>query len=241
MSQDDIFRKQEAQPGSFTFDSKVAAVFPDMLRRSIPGYETTIAAIQAAASRFVQPGTNCYDLGCSLGAATIAMQRGIRAPDCRIIAADTSPAMIARCRDAVEGGDAATPVEVVETDIRALDIDNASMVVLNYTLQFVQLADRLPLLGKISAGMVDGGILILSEKVAAADPELDRMLIELHHDFKRDNNYSELEIARKRSALENVLIPETTEAHLQRLSTAGFRHADVWMQQFNFLSIIAVA
>lgn len=241
MSQDDIFRKRDTSPGSFVFDEKVAAVFPDMLRRSIPGYETTIEAIAAAAARYVTPGSNCYDLGCSLGAATLAMQRGIRAADCRIIAADSAPAMVERCRKTLALVDSATKVTVVQEDIRHLDIDNASMVVLNYTLQFVPPDDRLTLLKKIHAGMHRDGVLVLSEKVAADDPAIDRLLIELHHDFKRANNYSDLEISRKRTALENVLIPETTQAHLDRLGSAGFRHAGVWMQQFNFLSIIAIA
>lgn len=248
MTKDEIYSASaagdagDADPPPFEFNETVARVFPDMLRRSIPGYATTLEAIGALAARFAQPGTRCYDLGCSLGAATLAMQHAIRAVDCRIIAVDRAPAMVSRCREILEREAAPTgpPVEVVEADIRATDVVRASMVVMNYTLQFVPVDGRGDLLRRIAAGMTRGGILVLSEKVVDEDTDIERLLVDLHHDYKRRNAYSDLEISRKRAALENVLVPERIGDHRRRLEDAGFRHVGVWLRQFNFVSLLAI-
>jgi tRNA (cmo5U34)-methyltransferase len=242
MSKDEIYAAADADPGPFEFNETVARVFPDMLRRSIPGYAATLEAIGALAGRFVQPGTRCYDLGCSLGAVTLAMQRAIRARDCRIIAVDRAPAMVSRCREilASEAAPSGPSVEVIEADIRSIDVQRASMVVMNYTLQFVPLDGRSELLARIAAGMTGGGVLVLSEKVVDQDTEIERLLVDLHHDYKRRNAYSDLEISRKRAALENVLVPEQVDDHRQRLGDAGFRHVGVWLRQFNFVSLLAI-
>ena len=240
MSKDQIYEQQDAEAGSFEFNATVAAVFPDMLRRSIPGYDATIHAIGRLAARYVTPGTHCYDLGCSLGAAAAAMRHNIAADDCEIIAVDTAPAMIERCRLLLAENGQETSCTVLQEDVRTTDISNASMVVMNYTLQFLSIDERLEMIRRIHSGMNDGGVFVLSEKVSDDDPEVEALLIELHHDFKRTNAYSDLEISRKRSALENVLVPETANAHLQRLKEAGFRHAGVWLRHFNFISIVAI-
>jgi tRNA (cmo5U34)-methyltransferase len=243
MRKDQIYKSDEGDE-PFRFDDKVARVFPDMLRRSIPGYAASLEAIGSLAARYVRAGTSCYDLGCSLGAATIAMRQGIREAGCRIVAVDTSPAMIERCEDVVaqDSGptDLMTDVEFVLGDIRDIDFVNASMVVLNYTLQFIPPADRDALLRDICAGMNDGGILVLSEKVVDENPNMESLLVDLHHEHKRRNNYSALEISRKRAALENVLIPETVSSHRERLAQAGFSHSAVWLRNFNFVSLIAL-
>lgn len=243
MAEDTIY-KSDSGSEPFRFDDKVARVFPDMLKRSIPGYAASIEAIGSLAARYVRAGTNCYDLGCSLCAATIAMRQGIDKAGCRIVAVDAAPAMIERCRDVVAEDssppDLMTDVDFVLGDIREIEIANASMVVLNYTLQFVDLADRDALLRRICAGINEGGILVLSEKVVDENSHMDELLVALHHEHKRRNNYSALEISRKRAALENVLVPETVATHRARLKKAGFAHSAVWLRYFNFVSIIAL-
>lgn len=254
-ARDELFATPLADIAGFRFDAAVAAVFPDMIRRSVPGYETIIAMTGALAGRYVQPGTRCYDLGCSLGASTIAMRRNIRAAGCRILAIDNAAAMIARCRqilahDALDHTVASVPVVPVPTepvpvdlvccDIRAIAIEQASMAVLNFTLQFIPLADRKTLIEKIYRGLAPGGVLVLSEKIAFADPHLDELMIDLHHAFKRANGYTDLEISQKRSALEAVLVPETLDSHRTRLAEVGFRTVDVWFQCFNFASVLAI-
>ena len=242
MSKDKIYTQPAAAGKPFRFNAEVADVFPDMLRRSIPGYAASIEAIESLAARYVSPGSTCYDLGCSLGAATMAMRAGINAADCRIIAIDNAPAMIKRFRARLEDDDGSntTPVEVREADIRDAEIANAAMVVMNYTLQFLDVDARDVLLRRIFDGMLPGGIFVLSEKVVDDDPHMEELLVDLHHEHKRRNDYSQLEIARKRAALENVLVPESVATHRARLQKAGFEHSAVWLRYFNFVSIVAL-
>lgn len=243
MTSDKIYDKP-SDDKPFRFNDEVAKVFPDMLRRSIPGYDATIEAIGSLAARYVLQNTNCYDLGCSLGAATIAMRQGIDTPGCRIVAVDTAPAMTKRCREILAEDDRqfapATPVEVLRADIRDIEFKNASMIVLNYTLQFLPMIDRDALMRSIYDGLNDGGLLVLSEKVVDEIPEMEELLVDLHREHKRRNDYSALEVSRKRAALDNVLIPETVAAHRSRLAEAGFSHTAVWLRYFNFVSIIAI-
>ena len=243
MTDDDIYKTEDGlEP--FRFNENVARVFPDMLQRSIPGYAASIDAIGALAARYVRPGTNCYDLGCSLGAATLAMRQGIAEPCCRVVAVDSAPAMIERCKEIIAEDDRLngpeTQVDVIEGDIRDIDFTNASMAVLNYTLQFIEPGERDELVMRIYKGLNEGGLLVLSEKVVDESTHMEALLVELHHEHKRRNHYSSLEVARKRAALENVLVPETVAAHRERLQRAGFSRSAVWLRYFNFVSIIAI-
>ncbi|WP_413110445.1 carboxy-S-adenosyl-L-methionine synthase CmoA [Thaumasiovibrio sp. DFM-14] len=237
---DTIFSAPIDKMGDFTFDERVAEVFPDMIQRSVPGYSNIISAIGMLAERFVKPNTNIYDLGCSLGAATLSMRRHINHEGCKIIAVDNSEAMVERCKLHVSAYRSDTNVEVMHADIRDIDIQNASVVVLNFTLQFLAPDDRLTLLKKIYAGLRPGGILILSEKYVFADNSAHELLIDLHHDFKRANGYSELEISQKRSAIENVMRPDSIATHKERLGEIGFSSVEVWFQCFNFGSMFAI-
>lgn len=225
----------------FSFDEQVAAVFPDMLQRSIPGYHTIIAQTGVLGARYVQPNTNCYDLGCSLGGSTLALRRQIPA-SAQIIAVDNSEAMVSRFNGILttEAPMDRCAIEVRCEDINDTQIENASMVALNFTLQFVEPETRSGLLQRIYSGMNPGAALILSEKMIMEDPEFNQLFIDRYHAFKRANGYSELEISQKRTALENVLIPDTLERHQRRLVHAGFERSTVWFQCFNFLSVIAL-
>ena len=225
---------------NFRFDENVVKVFPDMINRSVPGYSTIIAMTGVLAERYVQPSTVCYDLGSSLGASTLSMRQHLADHDCKIIAVDSSAAMHKRCRQIIAQDSATTPVELIESDIRDISIDNASVVVLNFTLQFIDPADREALLRKIYQGMLPGGILVLSEKICFADPHLQALNTDLYHSFKSANGYSDLEISQKRSALEDVMRPETIATHQQRLTTLGFSSIDVWFQCFTFASLVAI-
>ena len=238
-STDTLFSDPLRAPAAFRFDQSVVEVFPDMIRRSVPGYETVIAMSGLLGRRYAQPGSRIYDLGCSLGASTLSICRQIEGIDCQIIGVDSSAAMIARCREIVSRMGSEQRLELIEADICDVELGDASMVVLNYTLQFLSLEQRLPLLRRIHEALRPGGILVLSEKLLFADPDLNALNIAMHHDFKRAHGYSDLEIAGKRDSLENVLVAETLEAHRARLTQAGFSAAEVWFQCFNFASLIA--
>lgn len=220
----------------FAFTDEVAKVFPDMLARSVPGYATTLRLIRLIADEVVTPDSRLYDLGCSLGTATLEIQEqiGNRA---EMIAVDNSPAMIRRLEDSLEG--TGKRITASCADIQDTPIQDASLTLLNFTLQFIPLADRPGLLNRIGEGTRPGGALVLSEKVCFEDPHTQQRMTRLYESFKKANGYSELEISRKRTALENVLIPETIQTHLNRLRDAGFDQCEVWFQCFQFVSILA--
>lgn len=236
---DRIYAQRRDYVSEFEFDDTVARVFDDMITRSVPGYRTVISMLGVMAQRYSRPGSNVYDLGCSLGAATLAMRRHLPFDDCTIIAVDNSQAMIAKAREYLRVEQ--SPIHVIFRceDIMTTEITQASMVVVNFTLQFIEPNDRFDIIKTIYDGLLPGGVLVLSEKIFFDDAARQHRMTELHHTFKRANGYSDLEIAQKRSALENVLIPDDISTHQARLDLAGFRSVDVWFQCFNFVSLLA--
>ena len=245
MSQkDQIYRDDTLQADDFVFNDRVVRVFPDMIRRSVPGYGVIVPSIALLARRYAQPGTRIYDLGSSLGAVSLAIADALEQPGMEIMAIDNSPDMVSRFREIVAERGALTAdapsIEVVEGDVLDVEYHNASVVVLNFTLQFIDREVRAGLLHNIANGMRPGGILVLSEKIRFEDETEQQLQNAWHHDFKRAQGYSDLEIARKRDALEQTLRPDTMDKHIERLLAAGFSQAYRWFQCFNFASIVAV-
>lgn len=238
---DAVYAGASGADDPFRFDEAVARVFPDMIRRSVPGYTTIVPMIGVIAARFARPDTALYDLGCSLGAVSLAMRHSVRAEGTRIVAVDNAASMIERCRHYIALDDGHLPIELQCADIRAIDYHPASVVALNFTLQFLPPDDRDALLSRLCRVLTPGGALVLSEKVAFEDPAEHALLEDLHLDFKRAQGYSEMEISRKRNALEQVLVPESVAAHRRRLEEAGFERVTLWHQSLNFVSIIAIA
>lgn len=237
---DTIFAAPIEKLGDFTFDEAVAEVFPDMIQRSVPGYSNIITAIGMLANRFVTDNSNVYDLGCSRGAGILSIRRNIADKQATIIGVDNSEPMVERCRHHLNAYHSDIPVDILCDDIRHIEIKNASMVVLNFTLQFLPPEDRLQLLEKIYQGLNPNGVLVLSEKFRFEDEMMNDLLIDLHHTFKRANGYSELEVSQKRTALENVMRTDSIDTHRKRLKQAGFDKVELWFQCFNFGSIVAV-
>ena len=233
----------------FNFDEKVANVFPDMINRSVPGYASIVAMTGILSAEFYQANSYCYDLGCSLGASSLSMAKAINDESLKIIAVDNSQAMLDQAQVLLQQSDPEAsasgkghinPIELICDDINNIDICNASVVVMNFTLQFIAPENRADLLKKIYQGMKKNGILILSEKLNYTDASQQKLLIDMHHFFKKANGYSDLEISQKRQTLENVLLPETLEQHKFRLQQAGFSQMEQWFQCFNFSSLIAI-
>ena len=236
---DQLFANPMQELTDFVFDKSVVDVFPDMINRSVPGYSTIINMTGLLAERFIVNHSKAYDLGCSLGAGTLAMaQHG--AKQAEIIGIDNSADMVERCKQQVAESPFADKVRIFAADITATEIENASMVTLNFTLQFIKPQQRANVIKNIYAGMKPGAILLLSEKIIFNQAFAQSFNESMHHRFKQFNGYRELEISQKRTALENVLEPESLEQHFQRLEQAGFSDFSVWFQCFNFASIIAV-
>ena len=240
MSKDKIFSERESMIVDFAFDEKVANVFPDMIRRSVPGYESIITMVGLVAAEYAQAESNIYDLGCSLGAASLSILKQLKQPGCKLIAVDNSRAMIDKCKANLETEKSEEKIELLCSDIQDIEIENASVVVMNFTLQFIAPEQRFDLMQKIYKGMRPGGILLLSEKIIFTnDIEQDEQEA-LQLAFKKANGYSELEISQKRTALENVLIPDTLELHQQRIKSVGFSRSHLWFQCFNFISLLSI-
>ena len=234
---DRVFARRLSEVRAFEFNEEVAGVFEDMISRSVPGYSLLLRMIGLYADIFVSDGSRVYDLGCSLGAASLVIARQTDAVDCRIIAVDNSAAMIDKCR---QRQPQPASIEWRCEDIRASEIEAASLVVLNLTLQFLQPGERRQLLQKIFQGMLPGGALVLAEKVVFEDAGENQRMAELYQAFKKTMGYSDLEISQKRNALENVLIPDSPGVHEQRLREVGFAEVYQCFRGFNFVSYLAI-
>ncbi len=236
---DAIFSTPLDKVARFSFDEQVVACFPDMIRRSVPGYGQILGMLSLIAKRHLRHGAHVYDLGCSLGASGLALAGALPADAFRYTGIDLSPAMAARAKQTFleECPDHALQVE--EADIRTYEYAPSGMIILNFTLQFLPPADRDALLERLYDALEPGGVLILSEKTVDADERDNAWRVERYHDFKRANGYSDMEISQKRTALENVLIPDTLDALHERLSLAGFPRSMTWFQYLNFTSLIA--
>jgi tRNA (cmo5U34)-methyltransferase len=233
---DEVYRNPREQIVDFVFDEAVAAAFPDMIRRSVPGYETVVPLSGLIAARHARAGGVCYDLGCSLGATSIAIARQLTTPECRIVAVDNSPAMLERARALHDE----PRIEWLCADVRDVAFANACAVTMNYTLQFIPKDDRSALLARIRRALDPDGALIVSEKVRFADAAEQAYFDETHAAFKRANGYSELEVAQKRAAIEKVLIPDRIDEHEARFRKAGFTRVRVWFRCLNWASFVAM-
>lgn len=236
---DTLYAKSRKSVAPFEFDQQVADVFQDMISRSVPGYAMVLNLIGQIAAEYSQASSNCYDLGCSLAASALKIQQ-YATEDCCVIAIDNSSAMIEKCQQQLTDLGLADQITLRCEDISKTSISNASVVVLNYTLQFIEKSARAPLLNKIHQGMLKNGVLILSEKVSHQQAETEELLTDLHLNYKRQQGYSEMEIAQKRSSLENVLIAETEQAHLDRISSAGFSRVTTINKALNFTTFMGL-
>jgi len=225
----------------FIFDKKVVEIFDDMIQRSVPGYRMLISMVALVAQRYCQPSSKVYDLGCSTGANVLAVAGALKGVDlkCDIVAVDNSEAMLEQAELNLKNSRIGTKVFWENVDICDITINNASLVIMNYTLQFIPVAARDTLIAKIAKGLLGSGVLLLSEKICFDSDVIDSEMNELYHSFKSANGYSDLEISQKRSALENVLVRESIAKHTQRLQ-AYFSTVLPLFQSFNFVSFLAI-
>ena len=243
-------------PQDFAFDESVVGVFPDMIQRSVPGYALVIEMSALLAARHIPAGGVCFDLGCSLGATSLALQRVIHASNVRVLGIDSAPAMVARAQAnlavaAEAQGRARSALPVIEfrcADLLEVDCTGAHAVLMNFTMQFVPAAKRLALLTRLRGQLAPGGVLLYAEKLAisgADDPQTraDAGVLawdeDAHLDFKRANGYTELAIAQKRTALENVMQPDSFAQHQTRLNAAGFSWQHCWFRCLNWAAFAA--
>ena len=224
----------------FTFNDTVAEVFDDMLSRSVPFYGAVIDGIAGLLRQHASRSTTVYDLGCSTGTTLLELTRLMTGLNLQFIGVDNAPAMISKARRKAEMFSKSAVIHFIEEDINTVDLNEADVILCNYTLQFIRPMTRPHFVRRIYDALPPGGLLIISEKVLSHDKSLNRKFIEMYHDYKRKRGYSELEIAAKREALENVLVPFSIEENRGLLQDAGFDSVETFFQWFNFTSFIAV-
>lgn len=238
-SKDEVFREVETV-ADFTFGEKVASVFDDMLDRSVPFYQEIQRMIAEMATDFAVEGTNIYDLGCSTGNTLLNLDplvpKGVK-----FVGVDYSEEMLKRCRQKLAEHGFRHEHELICGDLNhGVCVQNASMVLMVLTLQFVRPLYRDTLIKSILQGLNENGCLILVEKVLGEDSVFNRLFIKYYYDMKKRHGYSEMEISKKREALENVLVPYKLMENREMLLRAGFRYCDVFFKWYNFCGMIAL-
>jgi tRNA (cmo5U34)-methyltransferase len=239
MAKDEVFKNPITQSADFKFDQRVVTVFDDMVTRSVPYYLEIQRMIGELAQEYARIGTTVYDLGCSTGTTMKNMDNTVD-NKIKFIGVDDSSQMLKQCEENLKNSGMTRSIELLNVDLnRGIKIENASVVVLCLTLQFIRPLYRVKLLDQIRNGLVEGGCLILVEKLLAEEANLNRNFIKYYYDFKKRNNYSEMEIAQKREALENVLVPYKLSEDIDMLLTSGFSHCEVFFKWYNFAGMIA--
>lgn len=223
----------------FSFNAEVAEVFDDMVTRSVPLYRENQQMMVELLSRTLGPDERVYDLGCSTGAALIQIGMALKPLNLQLIGLDDSLPMVEKARTKLRAF-GLTDAKIEHTDITQMEFESCGAVVMNYTLQFLPLQDRLPLLRKIYQALRPGGMLILAEKIQADTSELQELLTDIYYAFKSGNGYSELEISQKREALENVLIPLSPEMQRELLQAAGFTQTEMVLRWATFATFVAL-
>ena len=224
----------------FAFNERVVEVFDDMLDRSVPFYREVITSSARLLASYLHSGDTVYDLGCSTGTTMLEFCRLLEDKGLHFVGIDSSGPMLEKARLKTELYRKQESIRFIEQDITDMHHPDAGAFILNYTLQFIRPLKREAFLRRLYSMLRPGGILLLSEKIISHDQRLNREFIDIYHQFKRTRGYSELEIAKKREALENVLIPFSIEENRSMLKQIGFTTVETYFQWFNFASIIAV-
>lgn len=230
---DDIY-EHDLPVVDFAFDERTAAVFPDMIHRSVPGYATLLQLLAVVGAQFVPQGGKVYDLGCSLGGAAVSLQRVIPA-DAGIEAIDLSQAMVQRFAAYIAGAGIKN-ISVYQKDISEMHFSPAALVILNFTLQFIAPEQRQTLLKRIYQALHPGGALLLAEKTTPVQDSMRKW----HEAFKAAQGYSEMAIARKRESLEKVMQTDTESCIIHRLQKAGFQQIEPYFRALQFCAWVAV-
>ncbi len=246
MVKDQVFadKKDTIQP--FEFNKEVADVFDDMLNRSVPLYAQSIKRQAQFTTQFYQESSRIYDLGCSHGNLGVLILEQFNKKELSksspffMVGVDNSMPMIKKYFKRLENCDTDGQIDLICGFLEDIQIKNASVVLINLTLQFLDTEKRDNLIKKIYQGLNHKGILLLTEKIMHSSKFIDNIQTQFHKKFKIENGYSRLEISQKRDALEKVLVPDTIETHENRILKAGFKHFNVWLKWFNFASMIAI-
>lgn len=236
---DILFGEEVNLPGGFSFNRDVARVFDDMVTRSVPLY-AEVQRLSAEICWSRRKKGKIYDLGSSTGTTLLAIHSRFNTEPFDYSGIDNSADMNERLKEKLPPLASKQTAVFIQDDITHVTFENPGVILANYTLQFLSPEQRPTLVRKIYDSLPKGGAFFLSEKVLEESEELSNLFIDLYHDFKKHNGYSEMEIARKRDALENVLIPLKVNDYMKMLSEAGFAEVSIILKWCNFCSFLAI-
>ncbi|MGN8480162.1 carboxy-S-adenosyl-L-methionine synthase CmoA [Helicobacter pylori] len=231
----------------FCFDEKVAHVFDDMLERSIPYYHEMLNLGAYFIAQNLKeniypkslpkplPKPLIYDLGCSTGNFFIALNQQIQ-QDIELVGIDNSMPMLKKAQEKLKDFN---NVRFECMDFLEVEFKEASAFSLLFVLQFVRPMQREVLLKKIYHSLALNGVLLVGEKTMSEDRILDKQMIELYYLYKQNQGYSHNEIAFKREALENVLVPYSLKENVALLESVGFKHVEALFKWVNFTLLVA--
>ena len=239
-SVDALFTQEGTETTDFTFDTRTASVFDDMVERSVPFYDEIQRMICEMAADYAEPGTTLYDLGCATGTTLLALNDTVD-PSVQFVGIDNSGDMLAKAHTKMEASDITRPYKFLEADLHDFTrFENASVIVMILTLMFIRPLYRQRFIDSLYRAIRPGGCLLLVEKLTIADSTLNRLFIDYYYEMKRRHKYSDIEISRKRESLENVLIPYRYEENSEMLQNAGFRSVEQFFRWYNFCGVIAL-
>ena len=231
---DKVFEKPIEK--KFEFDEAVASVFDDMVSRSVPFYDEVRKLVIALILKEQKEGKKVLDLGSSTAKFLLDLHSQIDVK-MQLKGLDNSQAMVDRGTQKCQAFGADIKLEMA--DMLSYTYTDEDIIVANYTLQFIRPMQRLELVKKLYDGLSEGGVFIFSEKVVFEDKKLDKELIDIYYAYKKEQGYSSYEIAQKREALENILIPFTIKENIQMCLDAGFKQIDTVFQWANFVTFVA--
>lgn len=238
MTRDTLYDKPRSEIEKFAFDEQVAAVFDDMVSRSIPLYWEVQKVSAGVARKFYQPNSLIYDLGCSTGNTILAIIEALGPQGMgSIIGVDSSESLLTVCREKLSSS---PEVILLTADLENYLPHRASLIVLNYTLQFIEVQKRPQIIKTLYDSLLPGGAMFVTEKITHENPFVEEILTSLYYDFKREHGYSELEIAQKRDALENVLVPLSLDQNRDMLYRSGFETVEVLLKSYCFASFLGI-
>ncbi len=225
----------------FQFDQNVAGVFDDMVARSVPFYDELQRMTVEMARHFWQPGTSIVDLGCATGTTLAALSEVFQDEEVDLVGLDNSEAMLDKARERLGTLRGKARHRLICHDVNdGMPVEDASVVIINWTLQFVRPLHRDRVIQDLYERLRPRGCLILMEKVLIESSLLNRLYIDLYYQFKERHGYSQSEIAGKRESLENVLIPYRVEENALLLRRNGFEIVDVFFRWYNWAGFLAV-
>ena len=236
---DEVFANGDFQPGSFRFNNEVASVFDDMANRSIPYYQEVIYICGQLADSFIPNNGFIYDIGCATGNTLTYLAKTLKDKNVNLIGFDPSESMISKAREKADVFTYGHDIVFKAETCQSCDLANADMVILNYTLQFIDVEERQTMIDKIYNSLNPGGILIMSEKLRQEDKLVEKFNTKTYESFKSGNGYSFLEIANKRQALENILVPDSLSGNLDLLKRSGFSRTEILFKWLNFTTFAA--